>query len=229
MNIKKEIIRAKKYDLISFDIFDTLIERKVSHPTDIFTLTGLKVFKDKSTAEIFRLKRIKAEQSARTKSYNGEVNIDDIYNCLETYDNDVCVHLKEVELSTEIELCKPRTITINLLNELYKDNKKVVFISDMYLPYKTISEMLHKCNITINNNLYISHEYGCNKVSGNLFIKTQKELNLSKCKQLHYGDSIKADILGALKANVTPHWIPKRNLIKVLLRKIKVKLKINKK
>lgn len=219
MNIKKEIIRAKKYDLISFDIFDTLIERKVSHPTDIFTLTGLKVFKDKSTAEIFRLKRIKAEQSARTKSYNGEVNIDDIYNCLEDYNNDICSKLKDAELITEIESCKPRTNTINLLNELYRFNKIVVFISDMYLPYKTITEMLNKCDIHVRNNLYISHEYGCDKICGKLYKKVQKEQKHLICKHLHYGDSIKADILGALKANVTPHWIPKKDFFKLLIRK----------
>lgn len=30
----------KKYDVISFDIFDTLIERTCSVPADIFELTG---------------------------------------------------------------------------------------------------------------------------------------------------------------------------------------------
>lgn len=36
MKIKKELYKAQKYDIVSFDIFDTLIERNVEKPTDIF-------------------------------------------------------------------------------------------------------------------------------------------------------------------------------------------------
>ena len=40
MKIKKELYKAQKYDIVSFDIFDTLIERNVEKPTDIFSLCG---------------------------------------------------------------------------------------------------------------------------------------------------------------------------------------------
>ena len=44
MKIKKELYKAQKYDIVSFDIFDTLIERNVEKPTDIFFQVGVGCF-----------------------------------------------------------------------------------------------------------------------------------------------------------------------------------------
>lgn len=38
--VKKYIDKLKKYDVISFDVFDTLILRPISQPTDIFYFIG---------------------------------------------------------------------------------------------------------------------------------------------------------------------------------------------
>lgn len=54
----------KKYNYISFDVFDTLIERDVPDPKDIFSII------EKTTDETdFRNKRIKAEKIARSKRH----------------------------------------------------------------------------------------------------------------------------------------------------------------
>ena len=47
MSIDNELRRGEQFDLISFDIFDTLIGRDVVNPTDIFYMTGFDYFKDK--------------------------------------------------------------------------------------------------------------------------------------------------------------------------------------
>ena len=71
----------KHYDIISFDIFDTLIERKVSRPSDIFRLTGEKVL-GKAEAEEFCQKRILAERTAREGRNSQETDLDGIYDNL---------------------------------------------------------------------------------------------------------------------------------------------------
>ena len=76
MNIYKKI---DKNDIISFDMFDTLIKRYVSSPLDVFTL--VEIFYNKNHSHNiynFQKERILAEKKARMDNDN-EVNIDDIY------------------------------------------------------------------------------------------------------------------------------------------------------
>ena len=69
MNKLLEEFILHKYKNISFDIFDTLIERDVSDPLDIFALV------EKETGEPnFRIKRIQAEKIARNKIHPSIVN-----------------------------------------------------------------------------------------------------------------------------------------------------------
>ena len=74
--LKKYII--KHFDTISFDIFDTLIERDVNIPSDIFYKVGLKIL-GKNEAETFRKDRIEAEEKARKSKLGGEVTLKEIY------------------------------------------------------------------------------------------------------------------------------------------------------
>ena len=64
------------FDTISFDIFDTLIERSVSKPTNIFEIVGEKVLGKEHRRE-FLENRIRAEKKAREKSC--EITLDQIY------------------------------------------------------------------------------------------------------------------------------------------------------
>ena len=63
----------QKYDIISFDIFDTLITRKIYNPDDVFDLMG-------ETLEIsdFKKKRKDAENRAR-EELKKDVNLEEIY------------------------------------------------------------------------------------------------------------------------------------------------------
>ena len=65
--------KAEEADIISFDIFDTLITRKVYSPEDIFSIID-EHFKIKN----FKENRIKADSVAREK-LGRDVTIDDIY------------------------------------------------------------------------------------------------------------------------------------------------------
>lgn len=56
------------------DIFDTLIERDVNIPSDIFYKVGLKIL-GKNEAETFRKDRIEAEAKARKSKLGGEVTL----------------------------------------------------------------------------------------------------------------------------------------------------------
>lgn len=68
--ILKEI---KNYDIVSFDIFDTLLKRNVKEPTDVFSY-----MEKKYQINGFREKRIEAEKAARKKKNGLEISLEPI-------------------------------------------------------------------------------------------------------------------------------------------------------
>lgn len=93
--LKKQIDNA---DVVSFDVFDTLITRKCLRPTDVFDFaysfyakqTALPLFP--ATVSTYRLM---AEQEARKISGTKEVTLDQIYKNL-----NVVLNLRQEELET---------------------------------------------------------------------------------------------------------------------------------
>lgn len=103
VNIYEEI---KKHDIISFDIFDTLLIRPYVKPTDLF-LHIEKLYKIKG----FHKNRILAEKSARGKYIdNEEITLNQIYEEID----EKYKRFKEIEIEFE-----ERILTI------HKENKEI--------------------------------------------------------------------------------------------------------
>ncbi len=138
--IKKAI---NKYSVISFDIFDTLLQRKVSTPSDVFDLVE-KEYNKLSSIPIrgFKQIRIEAELKSKKQSLTEETNIYSIYNML-PYDKEVRDLLLQLELKIErIELSARQEIKA-LYDYAAFLRKEVIIISDMYLPVGFIEEILY--------------------------------------------------------------------------------------
>ena len=139
----KTIKRIQKFDWVSFDIFDTLIRRCVPHPTDLFTLVGMKynALHPQQPIADFKKMRVKAEGSARERSSSEEIQLDDIYNSIPLPEN-VKAELKRMEMEAECDVCKPNETVVALFNECIRQNKNVVIASDMYLPKEDMERLL---------------------------------------------------------------------------------------
>ena len=203
----------KKYDVISFDIFDTLIERKCLVPADIFELAGEKILgRDKATK--FRSDRIEAERSARQKKSGGEVNITDIYTELDKEYSDVSKRLMDEEQNQEILNCKKKESMYRFFQKCVASDKKVLLVSDMYQPEQVIVKMLDKCEISGYADIYISNCYNVNKLTGKLFELVINKCGVDRRKIVHIGDSVKADYLGARKAGIQSILTGRKNRLK---------------
>ena len=81
INVEKFVEKLSAYDVISFDIFDTLIFRPFSEPTDLFYFIG-----DKLGVMDFKRIRMEMEQKARKICYekNGhyEVTLREIWELI---------------------------------------------------------------------------------------------------------------------------------------------------
>ena len=100
-DIKKEIL---SYKYVSFDIFDTLINRNTVSPTDLFLLMEHKLVEQNEKFVNYKNKRIDAEKVARLKSKKEEILLEDIYKYL-NYSNHEKKYIYDLEIKLEEELC----------------------------------------------------------------------------------------------------------------------------
>ena len=177
--------KISKYDLISFDIFDTLVTRTLYEPDDLF-----RIMADKLGISDFLDRRKKAEQEAISK-FNHDVNLSEIYECykeLNHISKKEVDSIKNLEISLEILFIVPRVEMKEVFDRLIKDKKHVVLTSDMYLEKDTILKMLKKCGYEKYDEFYLSNELDARKDNKKIW----KHLDLSK-KIVHIGDNRVSD------------------------------------
>ena len=177
-----------KYEVISFDLYDTLISRIVGKPSNIFRIIGER-FNIQNFSEI----RINAEKQCREKSNNEEITLNDIYVVMSKIINinldAVCLFERELERN----LTKINKNGYDLYKYCFEKNKKIIIVSDMYLPLEDIVFILGKHKIKYNK-LYLSSNIKKTKASGAMFDFVCQDLNISKSKVLHIGDNKGSDV-----------------------------------
>ena len=196
-----------KNDIISFDIFDTLVFRPVSKPTDMFWFLEI----DNGIFDFKKL-RILAEIQARRETNNsyGEVSITDIYRQFNKLHECRIEQMVKAEEDLEINLCFGNEFAIDLVDYAKQNNKKVIAVSDMYLSSEVLKIILNKCNIDIDE-IYVSSEVGMNKKDSSLQSYIKKKYD--KEKILHIGDDKKCDIKESRKVGLNTNYLTNVNSI----------------
>ena len=205
LNMEIKDINLDKYEVISFDIFDTLIKRKYFTPKGIFEHIST-IIQDPSFTE----KRIQAEIKARKISTEQDITIDEIYKQLPHH----YINCKEQEKLLEINNSFANREIKDIYLRAIKLNKKVVAASDMYLDKETVIKILNKAGFTHFNNIYISGECKKTKWTGDLFDLIIKDYKISPKKILHIGDNYKSDYLNAQKRNINAYNCSNKDLLK---------------
>lgn len=182
----------KNYDIISFDIFDTLIFRPFHNPKDLF-----RILSEHHNCLNFYSERIKAEKEARKIKTNKfghyEVTLEEIYKEL---NKNIGIDIEygcKIEFEKELEFAYPNPYMQELFNLLKKNNKKIIIVSDMYLNKDYLEKMLNKCGYKNYYKLFVSCEYDANKRKGKLFEIVKNEFQDKKI--VHIGDKYEVDCL----------------------------------
>lgn len=184
-----------KYEIISFDIFDTLIKRYVKKPRDIFYLVENIYDKEKKVKSDFAIKRIKAEKKARRRYNYVEVNLDEIYlELLDVFDKSELELLKKLEIATELDLCFANKEMYEVYQYAKEKGKIIYIISDMYLSKDIINKILIKNGYKGYKKIFLSNENHITKTEGTLFKFFLEEENIKAKDILHIGDNKYADI-----------------------------------
>lgn len=200
--LKDKIDRA---DAVSFDIFDTLIMRKIFSPEDVFRLLGEKVRAElKLDCEIAGIRA----QAAAKCGYNATIN--EIYKQIKKTnltDTNIA-DIMQLEKDIDIDLCIARRDIADLYEYCLACGKKVYLISDMYYKLQDIKHLLDKCGVTIpdDEHIWISCEKKCDKVSGSIW-KEYSELVGKDIKCLHIGDNKTGDVENPAKYGIDSYYI----------------------
>lgn len=180
--MKEEIDR---HDIISFDIFDTILCRKVLYPEDIFEIVENKV--KKKGIMIDDLRSLRKRGILENKIINP--NLTEIYQTiaqLTGLEMEQVEAIKQEEIDVEKSLLIIRKDMVDLLHYCLKKEKKVYLISDMYLPRKNIEEILSLLGIEQVYDILISCEYRLLKHDGLFNVLINKEAGNTF---LHIGDN----------------------------------------
>lgn len=200
-----------KYDVISFDIFDTLILRSLSNPKDVFAL----ISEEKLWIK-FKEHRVRAEQEARKiaqKKYGvREVNINDIYKEVNRKTGINSDEGIKIEFEIEQKICYANPYMLEVIRFLQEQNKTIVCTSDMYWPKDFLAKLLKKVGYNDFDNIFVSCDYMVGKAEGLLFEKI-KDIYGYDASYIHIGDNYNADILGAQKANINSYFYKGVNTI----------------
>lgn len=189
---------ASGCDIISFDIFDTLLFRPFSDPTDLFLLVG-----EKLGIMNFREIRKMEEKTARKISYaqksHYEVSMKEIYRQIESELGLPAEKGMEAELDAEYELCFANPFMLEVYQKLLQSGKKIIITSDMYLPKVFLEKLLEKNGFKGYEKLYVSNEYGKSKANGTLYAMIAEEYPTGTAF-LHIGDNVHSDLRNAGRA-----------------------------
>lgn len=170
-----------RHDVISFDIFDTLLVRKCGSAEELFAYVAAK----NGLSPQFVEERTRAE---KLLSQSMVPDLEDIYNALAdkmpmSHDEGRRILLGEIE--AEKKFLTARKKLVEAFHYAIKKRKQIFLVSDMYLRSKILEGILSAKEIKGYRKLFVSCEYGTDK-AGNLF-----DIMLSESaggNVLHIGD-----------------------------------------
>lgn len=215
-SVSETVSFLMQYDVISFDIFDTLIFRPFSEPTDLFFFLGEKL----GILDLKRL-RMQAEAEARVQKYKEqkhyEVTLEDVWYRLEKELGCSKEQGMQIEQALELEFCYANPFMLQVFGQLQKYGKKIVITSDMYLSKAFLSELLQKNGYGGYGELYVSCEYEKSKAEGSLY-EVVKRAYPDTDSMIHVGDNPVSDVKNAKKHGFEVFYYPNVNRNALLYR-----------
>jgi len=212
-----------EYDVYSFDVFDTLLRRRIDPPELIKRLTAEYLSTclaqheiNISPVEILAQRKGCEErllQEALLRGRDADYCLDDVVagtlkaiKADGTLDSGEIVHY---EIGLEKKAAQPMPGALKALSYVKSIGKRVVCISDSYLSAKQMEAILESQGLMkYVDKLYVSCEIGKRKSTGRLFsyVLEQEGRNL-----VHIGDNYNSDKLIPRRLGITALWFHSRS------------------
>ncbi len=189
---KKELLdKADNADVISFDLFDTLVMRKTFSYTDVFEIMDNRLREKGIDIPEFSRKRLFAEKEL-SKKY--APRLEEIYD-LVLKDAGVSIisapELAQMEWELDFALMIAREAVAELFSIFVSQGKRVVITTDNYYSKDQVTAILERSGMTGYDDLLVSCEFQTSKTQDLYEILKEKYKGM---RILHIGDDEYADI-----------------------------------
>lgn len=202
LGVTKETLRREidAHDVVSADLFDTLLMRRTLFPTDVFEIVDRRLREKGFAIEAFPQKRLEAER---------ELNKNTVPTLLEIYSRllERCPitglspeELTRLEWETDRALLVPRKELCALLEEVCRSGKELYIVSDTFYTEDQLAVLLEDGGVTWYTDILASCEHRTDKGHG-LFQVLRQRIPGKTC--LHIGDSEEADVKGPERSGYT--------------------------
>lgn len=201
------------YDIVSFDLFDTLVTRSISldevHMKTSEFATAFLTGDDGPLPEHlighsrgWYQNMLKQRGMKSAAQYRNEIDLTDVFdNALAPYIADARARGRAVEALIRYEIeTETRCLSVipemrGFLEKLRGEGKTLILISDMYFPERHIKQLLTSLGLLeLFDHVFVSATVGLTKNSGMMFPHVDATLELAKRKRIHLGDNWMNDV-----------------------------------
>jgi len=213
-SLQREIAKSA---MVSFDIFDTLIERVLNKSSDLFIAFSRQA--SELTGGIIRdfpKARNEARQLALDMKHGEEILLSARYQAMQRAYGLTDVQrqaLYDLEITTEKAVCRPRFAGKTAFEMAKKAGKRIILVSDMYLTRDVVEMLLTDSGYQGWDRLYLSSEEGLLKHTGRLFDHVLKTEVRPADRILHIGDTVTDDIEKAQSRGMRTWFLPSGSAI----------------
>jgi len=187
------------FDIISFDIFDTVLRRKYHEPDYAKYLLGKELVTQGyfDNPQAFITARNKAELTCRqNKDFQGDVCITEAYEQL-AKDTDISTEETakwlEKEFHYDLDMALPKDEMVEIVKQLASKNKEIWFVTDIYYTKQQIETMLRKIGIAVPYKLFVSSDLGKRKDAGTMWSFIKELVQQAQKSHIHAGDNVRSD------------------------------------
>lgn len=194
----------------TFDIFDTVLTRRVAKPANVFVLLAKELRESgvgRLPAGAFCWLRVRAERWARRGAKGGDVTIEEIYlllaRLLRWSDSDREFAMKR-ELELESSLLSATPLGLKAVEDARAKGLRVAFVSDMYLRDHFLRGLLEREGLCREGDLLaVSCEWKASKANGRIWEPLLAKLEVEPGQVLHRGDNPHGDVESPRRAGLS--------------------------
>lgn len=193
------LVELQSFDVVSFDVFDTVLRRKFTEPDYAKFKVGKYLTEQNivSSPEVFVNYRNNAELFLRQTKYVGkDLSIVDVYHHLADTlgsDREQSLSFMQLEFEYDLELITGKDEMVKLVHDLSDLGREIWFITDTYYTQVQIEIMLRKIGVAVPYSLFVSSELGMRKDSGTMWHFIRDKINKEKASYIHVGDNVRSD------------------------------------
>ncbi|MEI6413231.1 MAG: HAD-IA family hydrolase [Pseudomonadota bacterium] len=219
--------RLDGVQLLSFDIFDTLLERLIDPPDHVKLISGRALVrhlgvhfgKVQTLPDLMSLRtdveaRLRRERQADGKDH--ECRFSDLAAEMARLltgvpDPELAAWIVAEELRAEADCLYVKPGMASLLEGLRQRGLRIVAVSDMYLDQAHLETLLEQLGLArFIDRVYVSSETGIGKHTGRLFHHVLESEGVTAAAMLHIGDNPHSDVRMPAGLGIRSLWLDDR-------------------